>query len=69
MVENQSRIVFMQEVTIALYQTRRNTFFEILLSSYSDKKNSNLILILTTKNNTTVLFKSFQIFRSIEKWS
>ena len=63
MVENQSRIVFMQEVTIALYQTRRNTFFEILLSSYSDKKNSNLILILTTKNNTTVLFKSFQIFR------
>lgn len=67
MVENQSRIVFMQEVTIALYQTRRNTFFEILLSSYSDKKNSNLILILTTKNNTTVLFKSFQIFRSIEK--
>ena len=69
MVENQRRIVFMQEVTIALYQTRRNTFFEILLSSYSDKKNSNLILILTTKNNTTVLFKSFQIFRSIEKWS
>ena len=69
MVENQSRIVFMQEVTIALYQTRRNTFFEILLSSYSDKKNSNLILILTTKNNTTVLFKSFQIFRSIEKRS
>ena len=67
MVENQRRIVFMQEVTIALYQTRRNTFFEILLSSYSDKKNSNLILILTTKNNTTVLFKSFQIFRSIEK--
>ena len=67
MVENQSRIVFMQEVTVALYQTRRNTFFEILLSSYSDKKNSNLILILTTKNNTTVLFKSFQIFRSIEK--
>ena len=67
MVENQSRIVFMQEVTIALYQTRRNAFFEILLSSYSDKKNSNLILILTTKNNTTVLFKSFQIFRSIEK--
>ena len=67
MVENQSRIVFMQEVTVALYQTRRNTFFEILLSSYSDKKNSNLILILTTKNNTTVLFKSFQIFRSVEK--
>ena len=67
MVENQSRIVFMQEVTVALYQTRRNTFFEILLSSYSDKKKSNLILILTTKNNTTVLFKSFQIFRSIEK--
>ena len=63
MVENQSRIVFMLEVTVALYQTRRNTFFEILLSSYSDKKNSNLILILTTKNNTTVLFKSFQIFR------
>ena len=45
----------MQVATDTLYQTRRNIFFEVLLSSLKTEI-ANLTFILTTENKST-LFK------------
>ena len=49
--------VFMQVIAHTLYQSRRNIFREVLLSSSDNNKNYKPYPHLTTENNTSGLFK------------
>ena len=55
--EQKQSTVFIQVAADTLYQTRRNTFFKVLLSSMIKRQIADLTLILTTENNTSELFK------------
>ena len=58
-IKQKESTAFMQVAADTLYQTRRNMFIKLLLSSYD--KNANCkpykSLILTTENDTSAFFK------------